>query len=199
MYRQHPLLFEFLHQATRFSWCVGRRLLKLYRHQPPHVRLGVAMLLGILVLFFAAEPRSAHSKVPDLAAGNRAGVPASFEQALQPEIDAWLGTPYAAGGSSRSGTDCSGFVKRVYKSALNINLPRSGVAMYTQSRALPDSERCYGDLVFFSYGEGRISHVGIYVGHERFVHAANSGVQYDHLDEPFWAESYIGTRRPNQF
>ncbi|MFW5658575.1 MAG: C40 family peptidase, partial [Bacteroidota bacterium] len=51
----------------------------------------------------------------------------------------------------------------------------------------------------FSYGKGRISHVGIYVGNGRFVHAANSGVQYDHLNEAFWAESYIGTRRPNQF
>lgn len=109
-----------------------------------------------------------------------------------------VGTPYRYGGNSPDGGfDCSGLVNYVYRDMLDVRLPRTSrdLAAMQGPRIAPE-RLAAADLVFFGSG-GAVSHVGIYVGEGRFVHAPNSGgtVRLDHLDGPWWREHYTGARR----
>ncbi|MFS8137893.1 MAG: C40 family peptidase [Thermomonas sp.] len=109
-----------------------------------------------------------------------------------------VGTPYRYGGNTpESGFDCSGLVNYVYRDMLDLRLPRTSrdLAAMQGSRIAP-AKLASGDLVFFG-NAGQVSHVGIYVGEGRFVHAPNSGgtVRLDRLDGSWWREHYSGARR----
>jgi cell wall-associated NlpC family hydrolase len=105
----------------------------------------------------------------------------------------FLGVPYVFGGTSTAGFDCSGFVQHVF-AMLGINLPRTADAQYDAGRPVVGGPRA-GDLVFFDT-YGGVSHVGIYLGHGKFVHASSShGVEVSHLSESYWASRYVGAKR----
>lgn len=109
-----------------------------------------------------------------------------------------VGTPYRWGGNTpESGFDCSGLVNYVYRDMLDMRLPRTtaGLIALEGPRIRPD-RLAGGDLVFFG-SHGKVSHVGIYVGEGRFVHAPSSGgtVRLDRLDGPWWRDHYRGARR----
>jgi len=105
----------------------------------------------------------------------------------------FLGVPYAFGGTSTSGFDCSGFVQHVF-AMLGIALPRTADAQYDVGHRAVGGPRP-GDLVFFDT-YGGVSHVGIYLGDGRFVHASSShGVMVSHLSESYWAARYVGAKR----
>jgi cell wall-associated NlpC family hydrolase len=105
----------------------------------------------------------------------------------------FLGDPYAFGGTSPSGFDCSGFVQHVF-AMLGMRLPRTADAQYDVGRPALGGPRP-GDLVFFDT-YGGVSHVGIYLGHGKFVHASTSrGVMVSRLSESYWAERYVGAKR----
>ena len=109
-----------------------------------------------------------------------------------------VGTPYLYGGNTpQTGFDCSGLVNYVYRDMLNLALPRTSRALadYQGPRIAP-RQLAAADLVFFSTG-GRVTHVGIYVGNGRFVHAPSSGgtVRLDHLDGHYWRDHYSGAKR----
>lgn len=109
-----------------------------------------------------------------------------------------VGTPYRYGGSTpEGGFDCSGLVNYVYRDMLDLRLPRTSqaLAQYQGPRIAPD-RLATADLVFFGSG-GTVSHVGIYVGDGRFVHAPTTGgtVRLDRLDGPYWRDRYSGARR----
>lgn len=109
-----------------------------------------------------------------------------------------VGTPYRYGGNTpEGGFDCSGLVNYVYRDMLDLRLPRTSrdLAALEGPRIALD-RLAGGDLVFFGSG-GTVSHVGIYVGEGRFVHAPNSGgtVRLDRLDGSWWREHYSGAHR----
>lgn len=109
-----------------------------------------------------------------------------------------VGTPYRYGGNTpEGGFDCSGLVNYVYRDMLALNLPRTSrdLAGYQGPRIDP-LRLAAGDLVFFG-SAGNVSHVGIYVGEGRFVHAPSSGgtVRLDRLDGPYWRDHYSGAKR----
>ncbi|MGN6378566.1 MAG: C40 family peptidase [Gaiellales bacterium] len=100
--------------------------------------------------------------------------------------------PYAWGGSTPSGFDCSGFTRYVY-GRLGMGLPHSSYAQWDLGRHVPRSALRPGDLVFFS-GEG---HVGIYVGHGLFIHSPETGevVSLAPLNAGWYAATYDGAVR----
>ena len=106
---------------------------------------------------------------------------------------ALVGTPYRYGGNTPAGGfDCSGFVGYVYRDSNGISLPRTSADIgEIRARKLSLGELESGDLVFFASGR-TISHVGIYVGDGRFVHAPNRGgtVRLDLIDSPGWKETF---------
>ena len=109
-----------------------------------------------------------------------------------------VGTPYRYGGNTpEGGFDCSGLVNYVYRDMLDLRLPRTSreLAAVQGPRIAPE-RLASGDLVFFGSG-GTVSHVGIYVGEGRFVHAPSSGgtVRLDRLDGSWWRDHYSGARR----
>lgn len=105
----------------------------------------------------------------------------------------FLGVPYVFGGTSTAGFDCSGFVQHVF-AMLGMSLPRTADAQYDVGHPAVGGPRV-GDLVFFDT-YGGVSHVGIYLGHGKFVHASSShGVEVSHLSESYWASRYVGAKR----
>lgn len=109
-----------------------------------------------------------------------------------------VGTPYRWGGNTpEGGFDCSGLVNYVFRDMLDVRLPRTSRELFgLQGPRIAPGQLAGGDLVFFGSG-GAVSHVGIYVGEGRFVHAPNSGgtVRLDRLDGSWWREHYTGARR----
>jgi lipoprotein Spr len=107
---------------------------------------------------------------------------------LLQKIDEWWGTPYLYGGSSKRGVDCSYFTLDVMNAIYNTNLKRTAAEQYTQSEKIDWTDLKEGDLIFFKTDASRsITHVGIYMTNNKFVHASTSqGVTISDLSEPYW-------------
>lgn len=115
----------------------------------------------------------------------------STRQELVEYARSFLGTPYAWGGASPDGFDCSGFTMYVFRHFGYSLLHGASEQLYGNQR-VSGEERQAGDLVFFSYGGGDISHVGIYLGNGAFIHATSSGgVQISWFDS-FYSSTYVG-------
>jgi cell wall-associated NlpC family hydrolase len=106
----------------------------------------------------------------------------------------FLGVPYSFGGTSAYGFDCSGFVQHVF-ALMGRQLPRTADAQYDAGKRI-DGQPQPGDLVFFHTYERGVSHVGIALGGDRFVHASSShGVMVSSLHDSYWGARYLGAKR----
>lgn len=107
-----------------------------------------------------------------------------------------LTTPYVWGGTSLTGMDCSGFVWKVF-AMLNHDLPRSAREQFRVGREVGKDELSVGDLVFFQTYAKYPSHVGIYLGDNRFIHASSGSrqVKITSMDDPYYTRRYIGAKR----
>lgn len=112
--------------------------------------------------------------------------------ALYTFIDNWMGVPYCYGGMSHKCTDCSGFVLNLYKEVYHIELPHTAEKMYDMADRVKQKNLKEGQLIFFDTDKGKsISHVGVYLGNHKFVHASSSkGVRIDDLEEEYWKNAY---------
>lgn len=147
-----------------------------------------AVLLASLV--FAAPSYAQENDAQTSETEPRPGI---IERAMS-----WLGVRYRFGGSDEAkGFDCAGFVRRVF-SGEGITLPRSAATQFEKGCAVALDELQPGDLVFFrnTYKPG-ISHVGIYLGDNRFIHAASRrrSVVVDRIDAPYYLTHFAGARR----
>ncbi len=119
---------------------------------------------------------------------------------LLKKIDEWYGTPYNYGGSTKNGVDCSYFTLDVMQGAYNINLKRTAAEQYEQTSRINWEDLKEGDLIFFkTEGPNKISHVGIYLSNNKFVHASvRNGVTISDLSEPYYQRTlYSMGRLPN--
>ena len=160
----------------------------------PRMRTGLRLLLLSLLALLAAcasgpSPRASHLRAPDSVAAN---------SVLMRAIGL-VGTPYKYGGNSpQGGFDCSGLVQFVFQDSAGLRLPRSTRELVAMDAPEVDRRELQpGDLVFFNPGGGNASHIGIYVGEGRFVHAPSTGgtVRLDLMDSEYWRRSYSGARR----
>lgn len=118
------------------------------------------------------------------------------DQKLFSFIDSWYGTPYRYGGFSKDGVDCSGFTQSFMTTIYNISIPRISAEQYNQSKRISRKELEQGDLVFFKTSGRTVSHVGIYLTNNKFVHASTSnGVMISDLDEDYYSRRFAGSGR----
>lgn len=112
----------------------------------------------------------------------------------------WLGTPYRYGNATELSTDCSGFVTNILKLVYDKNIQRgSSRDLYKLCQPIKKNDLQEGDLVFFKISKGRISHVGLYLNNNKFVHAATKGgVIISDLNEPYYLRTYYGAGRLSQ-
>jgi murein DD-endopeptidase / murein LD-carboxypeptidase len=110
-------------------------------------------------------------------------------------VDEWYGTRYKMGGTSKSGIDCSAFVQAVYLSTFGLMVPRTAFEQFKVASHISATEMREGDLVFFNT-TGGVSHVGIYMGNNKFAHASVAhGVTVSDLFDPYYLKRFLGIGR----
>ena len=110
----------------------------------------------------------------------------------------FLGVPYKRGGTSaETGFDCSGFVRAMYEQTVGLLLPRRADQQAAATQVIDKKELQPGDLVFFNTMRRNFSHVGIYVGDNKFIHSPRSGsqIRVEDMGATYWARRFNGARR----
>jgi len=102
----------------------------------------------------------------------------------------WIGTPYRFGGSSKKGIDCSAFTKELYTQVFNMDIKRSSRDIFSMVTPVGKDDLKEGDLMFFKIHSRSITHVGIYLGDGRFVHAANKGVAISNISDEYYSKYF---------
>jgi lipoprotein Spr len=117
---------------------------------------------------------------------------------LLQEIDDWFGAPYRYGGNTKGGIDCSAFSQTVMHDVYNQTLPRTAQEQFDSRMIIGKADLREGDLVFF-HTSGRkndITHVGVYLANNKFIHASLSGgISIADLNDPYWKPRFRGAGR----
>lgn len=157
-------------------------------------RLCLSVTILLLCTACASPP---HRPAPRYSASHSVSIHGTHSDVVR-DAKRLTGTPYRYGGESpRTGFDCSGFVRYVYRHATGLTLPRTTKAMSRSGRYIPRSKLRPGDLVFYNTQHRNYSHVGIYLGNNRFAHAPSSGkrVEISKMSDYYWRRHYCGARR----
>lgn len=109
-------------------------------------------------------------------------------------IDDWYGVKYLFGGSTKRGIDCSALMQVFFTALYGIALPRTAKMQYDFSRRISRTELKEGDLLFFNT-RGGVSHVGMYITNNKFVHASTKGVAISDMFDPYYTNRLIGVGR----
>jgi cell wall-associated NlpC family hydrolase len=147
------------------------------------------MVLAAVLGGCASTPPAAPAPAPQA----RAQDPEPLIQAL-----AALGVDYRYGGKSYdNGFDCSGLVAHVYREAYGVELPHNSLAQSRRGKPVKRDALQMGDLVFYNTQQQPFSHVGIYMGDGRFIHAPKTGaaVRMEKMSSTYWTRRYDGARR----
>lgn len=111
-------------------------------------------------------------------------------------IDEWYGTPYKYGSCDKNGIDCSNFIGIIYQQIYHQSISGSSSSIFNQCTAIAKNELREGDLLFFKIGKRGISHVGMYLQNNKFVHATTKkGVMINDLDEPYYTAHFYKAGR----
>ncbi|CAD5107696.1 C40 family peptidase [Zestomonas carbonaria] len=148
----------------------------------------------------AVEEESVEERLPDFSKDKPYELP-SFADSILAHGLSLVGTRYRYGGSSvATGFDCSGFIGYLFKEEAGVKLPRSTREMIDlDAPQVARSDLQPGDLLFFNNnGRGRVSHAGIYLGDDQFIHSSSTrsgGVRVDSLGDKYWSRSFIKAKR----
>ena len=170
-----------------------------------HLHLFAIILAGFMS-FAHAEPESGAGNKPNLGifADPIAQFAAPGEEAvgdLLLQAMSLMGVAYRFGGSSpETGLDCSGFIQYVFRKSLRVNLPRTSAEMARVGRVIDRDELAPGDLVFYNTRGFQYSHVGLYLGGNKFIHSPRTGksVEVANMSNSYWSQRFNGARRVNR-
>lgn len=181
--RRQARMASVVHQHHRHEAEIaqGRHHHRQLAHSTPHHTTHVA----------SAAPVHKHSHYSIRVAATRGG------NDIVQSAYAYRGTPYVYGGSGRGGFDCSGFTSYLYAHR-GVSLPHSARGQFQMGHAVGKGDMKAGDLVFFHTVTPGISHVGMYVGNGRFVHASSrrsGGVRVDNINAGYYSQAFRGARR----
>jgi len=162
--------------------------------QPARKNVIFSLAITVLGLISACSSTPATTSADDAARGNKmpqAGIGQTAAMIARQQV----GAPYRYGGSSPDGFDCSGLVQYSYARA-GIRVPRTTGQLWSAARPVTRDDLRTGDLLFFSI-DGKMSHVGMYLGDQRFVHAPSTGrkVSIASLESPFYDQAFIRAGR----
>jgi lipoprotein Spr len=110
----------------------------------------------------------------------------------------WIGKPYRFGGESKKGIDCSALTKELYNKVFEIYIPRNSLQQYRYVQSINKNELQTGDLVFFKIKSKTITHVGIYLGDNKFIQSSKVGVNIASLEQEYWSKYYYKGGRINK-
>jgi murein DD-endopeptidase / murein LD-carboxypeptidase len=146
-------------------------------------------------------PPTSQSPAPfptDSVLSSRLGqpVPKGANPQLVASAADWLGTPYRYGGSDTRGIDCSGLINSIFPKVYGTTVPRSTAQLFAVASPISINDIREGDLLFFTIDTQKPGHAGIYLWHNRFLHASTSkGVIISSLNEPYWQKYFTGAGR----
>lgn len=120
------------------------------------------------------------------------------DRKLLEELSTWIGVKYVYGGESKDGTDCSGMVQTVFKTVYSISLYRTASDLAKNCDSVSKKNLACGDLVFFKINNTKISHVGIYLSNNKFIHASSKGVMVSDLTEAYYTKYFDSAGRVNK-
>jgi hypothetical protein len=146
---------------------------------------------GIIDDFYILSPNDYTAAV-----NTSAEKPNSLRAGIVKSAYSYIGVPYIWGGSSRKGVDCSGLTQAVY-SLNGLSIPRNSREQYSKGASVSRGNMQPGDLVFFATaGRGSVSHVGVYIGNNSFIHAPSKGkrVTSASLLDPYFSKVFVGAR-----
>lgn len=168
-----------------------------FRIEPEPVRL-IAMACALLLAGCGTSTRIAGPEpIPTRPATTVPSTSAApVVERLLTVAEDWMGTPYRFGGTTRSGVDCSAFVRAIYEDAFGVPLTRATQTQVAEGRPVARDDLRAGDLVFFRTGRDQ-RHVGIYLGEGRMLHASSSKnrVLVDDFHQDYFQQTYWTARR----
>ncbi|MGL4981618.1 MAG: C40 family peptidase [Treponemataceae bacterium] len=145
-----------------------------------------------LVALLISLAMSLSSQIIDTPIKNPRGVLVKYARTF-------LGTPYLYGGVTAAGMDCSGFINTAVSDSLSIMLPRTTSQLFSETAIIAETDKQPGDILFFRTTGNSVSHAGIYIGNNQFIHSASegprTGVIISSLNESYWAKTYLSARR----
>ncbi|MDO9185303.1 MAG: NlpC/P60 family protein [Bacteroidia bacterium] len=169
------------------------------------MKIRITLILLLLPLLICAQSKKTKRKVK----AKKHAIEQYFTSySLKPDLAAtpylyyqiydWIGTNYKYAGCTKNGIDCSGFVNEIYTNVYCINLPGGSSDIWKQVNPIDKNDLQEGDIVFFKIRKGTISHVGIFLGNNKFAHASvKTGVVINDLDETYYKKYfYKGGRIP---
>lgn len=119
----------------------------------------------------------------------------SEDKKLLDELSTWIRVPYVYGGESKTGTDCSGMVQTVFKTVYNVSLYRTAYDLAKNCDSVGKKDLKTGDIIFFKINSAKISHVGIYLANNKFIHASSKGVIVSDLTETYYTKYFYSCGR----
>ena len=158
--------------------------------------LRISLISIASMILFACSHTPQNTEQQEVERYSEPVTPIDKGQKIAELARAMLGSPYKYGGNSPSGFDCSGLVFYTH-GKLGIPAPRTSLQQFRTAKAISSTQLRSGDLVFFKLNKHKVSHVGIYIGQGRFVHAPVSGkrVSVNNLHDEFWKPRFVGAGR----